>query len=193
MPCLPRVLLLGDSIRMSYQPAVAELLDGKAEVVGPEGNGQYSAFTLEHLDEWIEQLGCPNLVHWNNGIHDVGHNPTREPIQYPLCNYLANLRAILDKLLANDAQVIWATSTPVHPDKPWNPDGWSWRNGEINRYNTAARKLMQQENVPINDLHALVEANVDDLLGQDMLHLSDEGKRLCAEAVTKAAAPYLDT
>ena len=42
MSDLPRVLLLGDSIRMSYQPHVAELLAGRAVVVGPADNCQYS-------------------------------------------------------------------------------------------------------------------------------------------------------
>ena len=39
---LPKVMLLGDSIRLSYQPLVAERLAGKAEVVGPQINGQFA-------------------------------------------------------------------------------------------------------------------------------------------------------
>ena len=54
---IPRVLLLGDSIRMSYQPLVAEILAGKAEVVGPADNCQYSLFTLSSLVRWIGALG----------------------------------------------------------------------------------------------------------------------------------------
>ena len=77
---LPSILLLGDSIRVSYQPFVAEYLDGKAEVVGPADNCQYSLYTLSSLNRWFGVLGEPDVVHWNNGIHDAGHNPGRSPV-----------------------------------------------------------------------------------------------------------------
>ena len=64
----PRVLLLGDSIRRSYEPHVRRLLAGRAEVVGPAENGQYSLYTLKGLHRWIKALGRPHIVHWNNGI-----------------------------------------------------------------------------------------------------------------------------
>ena len=79
---LLKVLLLGDSIRGSYQALVTEILDGKAEVVGPAENGQFSLYTLSSLGRWINELGEPDIVHWNNGIHDCGHNPTRGPAQF---------------------------------------------------------------------------------------------------------------
>ncbi len=44
MPKLPKILLLGDSIRKSYQLSVAEKLAGVAEVVGPEDNCQFSTY-----------------------------------------------------------------------------------------------------------------------------------------------------
>ena len=75
MPKLPKVLLLGDSIRMSYQPHVARLLSDRAEVVGPVDNCQYSLYTLSSLDRWIAALGKPDIVHWNNGIHDYRTQP----------------------------------------------------------------------------------------------------------------------
>jgi len=88
---LPKVLLLGDPIRMSYQPHVADLLDDMALVVGPADNCQYSLYTLSSLDRWIRKLGKPDIVHWNNGIHDSGHNPVRSPVQIPIEMYGANV------------------------------------------------------------------------------------------------------
>ncbi|WP_257968099.1 hypothetical protein [Peribacillus deserti] len=35
---MKKVLLLGDSIRMGYEPFVREALEGKAEVTAPEEN-----------------------------------------------------------------------------------------------------------------------------------------------------------
>jgi len=181
-----KALLLGDSIRMSYQPLVAEMLSGRAEVVGPAENCQFSEYTLASLDGWLAELGRPDVVHWNNGLHDVGHNPERSPVQYPVQTYLANLAAILKKLRQTGAIVIWGTTTPVHPDRPFLDTQWSWRNEEIARYNEEALKLMKAEGIPVNDLHAIVASSPDLYLAEDMLHLSEEGKKKCAEAVSAA-------
>ncbi|MEX0774385.1 MAG: hypothetical protein WD042_01590 [Phycisphaeraceae bacterium] len=81
--------------------------------------------------------------------------------------------------------------TPVHPNQPFRDDVWSWRNEEIDRYNAAALEFMRNQNVPINDAHALIAADPDRLLNADGLHLSEEGNRLYAEAVVRAVEPYL--
>ena len=191
MPELPRVLLLGDSIRMSYQPHVARLLNGRAEVVGPPDNCQYSLYTLSSLDRWIEALGKPDIVHWNNGIHDSGHNPARSPVQIPIDVYRANLAFILDRLTALTPNVIWATITPVHPDRPFCDTEWAWRNEEIDQYNKVARTLIESRGVFINDLHTLVWNNVSGFLSEDQLHLSESGQEACARAVVDCVATFL--
>jgi hypothetical protein len=188
----PRVILLGDSIRMSYQAAVAEMLNGRAEVVGPAENCQFSGFTLDSLDKWLAELGKPDIVHWNNGIHDVGHNPERSPPQVPLHAYVANLRVILDKLSATGATVIWATITPTHPDRPFLDDQWAWRNDEIAKYNSAAFGVMWARAVHINDLHSLVASDYDLYLADDMLHLSEAGMKACGAAAAEAIGACLD-
>src|SRR4051812_1545412 len=48
----PRVVLIGDSIRLGYAPAVAARLTGKAVVISPPENGGDSINVLAHLDEW---------------------------------------------------------------------------------------------------------------------------------------------
>lgn len=188
MTNLPKILLLGDSIRMSYQPLVAELLADKAVVTGPGDNCQYSLFTLSSLDRWIGQLGQPDIVHWNNGLHDAGHNPNRSPVQIPIEMYQDNLRFILQRLKAVTSRVIWATSTPVHPARPFRNTEWSWRNEEIVAYNRAAQDVMEAQAVPINDLHRLVWEHRDEFLDDDQLHLSAAGQKACAHAVAKAVA-----
>ncbi|NQU75323.1 MAG: SGNH/GDSL hydrolase family protein [Planctomycetes bacterium] len=186
-----RVLLLGDSIRISYQPLVAQLLKGMADVVGPSDNCQFSLYTLSSLDRWITELGQPDVVHWNNGIHDAGHNPNRSPVQIPIDVYRANIEFILKRLTTLTPHVIWATSTPVHPDRPFKTDEWSWRNKDIDQYNKAAKEVMAKNNIPINDLHALVWKNVDKYLAEDQLHLSESGVKACAEAVADTVKAHL--
>ena len=191
MSQIPKLLLLGDSIRMSYQPLVVEILEGKAEVVGPAKNCQYSLFTLSSLDRWIGVLGQPDVVHWNNGLHDCGHNPNRSPVQIPIDIYRANLEFILKRLRALTPNVVWATNTPVHPDRPFRDTEWSWRNEEIDQCNDTARELMTANEVAINDLHKLVGADVGQLLSEDRLHLSVAGEKTCAQAVAQSVATFL--
>ncbi len=176
---------------MSYQPHVVRLLDGIAEVVGPADNCQFSQYTLSSLDRWLEDLGKPDIVHWNNGIHDAGHNPIRNPIQIPIDLYRANLELILDRLIALTPKMIWATSTPVHPDRPFINTEWAWRNEEIDQYNDVARTLIEGRGVRINDLHTLVWDNVSTFLSEDQLHLSQAGQEACARAVADCVSTFL--
>ena len=62
------ILLLGDSIRMGYQPFVAELLRGAATVIGPKDNCEDSGKYLTHLDTW---LAPADVIHFNCGLHDI--------------------------------------------------------------------------------------------------------------------------
>jgi len=179
------VLLVGDSIRVSYQPLVAELLAGKAEIVGPADNCQYALYTLSSIGRWIGELGAPDIVHWNNGLHDCGHNPARYPVQIPLDMYVRNVELILRQLRQWTPNVIWATTTPVHPDRPFRSDEWSWRNEEIDEYNAAALELMKEDEVPINDLHRLVWDNISQYLSEDMLHLNEPGRQASARVVAR--------
>ena len=191
MPARPRILLLGDSIRMSYQPHVARLLEGQAEVTGPDDNCQYSLYAISSLDKWLEELGTPDIIHWNNGIHDAGYNPQRRPVQIPLEDYRGNIELLVHRLLSITPKVIWASCTPVHPDKPFSPTEWSWRHGELEQYNAAAREVVKARDVPVNDLYSLVRNNIDGFLADDMLHLSEAGEHACAEAVVKCVSKLM--
>ncbi len=184
---MARVLLIGDSIRMSYEPFVSQALgaDGH-EIWGAPGNSQFTLYTLASLGSWLGQFDKPDVVHWNNGLHDVGHNPNRAPRQMPLEVYAGNLRFIGRQLLATGGRVVFASSTPVHPERPFRDDQWSWRNEEIDAYNEAARAVMAELEIPVNELHGVVNADVERLLSEDQLHLSDRGKQACADAVCAA-------
>jgi hypothetical protein len=188
---LKKVLLLGNSIRISYQPAVKEMLSGIAEVVGPQDNCRYSLYTATLLDQWIEECGIPDIVHWNNGLWDAGHDPNRFPSQIPIEMYCKNLEIIIKRLQRLEAQIIWATTTPV--GKEGNPLElfWSWQNNEISFYNSAATELMKKNEIPINNLHELVSSDLFTYLGRDKLHLSERGIQVCAKAVTNLIRDYL--
>ena len=46
-PALPKIVLIGDSIRGGYGPRVAQMLQGKAQVISPEPNGGDSGNVLK--------------------------------------------------------------------------------------------------------------------------------------------------
>lgn len=176
---------------MSYEPLVCQKLSGRAEVVGPKENCQFSLYTLVSVARWVEDLGKPEIIHWNNGLHDCGHCPGRRPIQMPLWVYIGNLEFILEELRNITPHVIWATSTPVHPERPFKTDAWSWRNDEIDRHTEIANELMSRCDAPINDLHGLVSDIAEEYLSEDQVHLNEAGQEACAKAVLGEINAYL--
>ena len=68
---MPRILLLGDSIQRSYRPYVSRLLEGRAEFVGPDDVAYADTRTTLALFEEIIAPLRPDVVHWNNGLHDI--------------------------------------------------------------------------------------------------------------------------
>lgn len=69
---MKQILLLGDSLRMGYEPIVRRMLEGRAQVSGPEENGRWAGYTLNSLRFWIPNLPKPDIIHWNNGLWDLG-------------------------------------------------------------------------------------------------------------------------
>jgi len=157
---LPRVLLIGDSIRIGYQRGVQQKLEGKAVVVGIPGNGRHTWNGLEKLDEWLGD-GQWDVIHFNWGLHDLAYrNPDSKNFGHldkvngklttSLADYEKNLRALVARLKKTGATLIWASTTPV-------PDGEPGRiKGDDLKYNAVAAKIMAENGIAIDDLHAEV-------------------------------------
>ena len=157
---LPRVLLIGDSIRGGYQKGVQKLLEGKALVIGSEGNGQDTWNGLEKLDAWLGD-GQWDVIHFNWGLWDVAYrNPQSKNFGHldkvdgklttSLPDYEKNLRALVARLKKTGATLVWASTTPV-------PDGEPGRiKGDEVKYNAVAAKVMAENGIAIDDLHAEV-------------------------------------
>lgn len=182
---MKNIWLLGDSIRLSYQPLVEMNLKNKANILGPSDNCRYSLYTLSSFERWLEELGTPDIIHWNNGLWDVGYDSLRAPEQFSINDYVNNLEFLIQKFQALKTKIIWATTTPVKTYNPSDKEQWKWYNHEIIDYNNAAINLINKYSIPINDLHALVNSDINKYISQDRLHLSEAGINLCADAVTK--------
>ena len=182
---MKKVLLLGDSIRLNYQPQVGEKLTGIAEVVGPADNCRFTKYTLWHIKIWVDELGKPDIIHWNNGLWDVYRHNTDVGIFTPLEEYLCELKRILTELRKTEARIIWASTTPVNPNNEFT------RNSDIDLYNKAAEEFMKKEQIEINDLNSQIKTNVQLFICQDYTHLSEEGKEVCSDAVAAAIKKYI--
>jgi len=180
---LPRVVLIGDSIRLGYAPLVAKLLDGKAIVISPAPNGEDTSNVLRHLDEWVLTQN-PQVVHINAGLHDLKLKGTT--YQVPLGEYEKNLKAILGRIRQGTrARVVFATTTPIldalHAQRQAGFDRFE---ADVQKYNAVAMSVMKQAGVPVNDLHTIVvDSGTATLLGSDGTHYTPEGYAKLAAAV----------
>lgn len=179
---MTKVMLIGDSIRMSYQPRVVELLDGKAAVTGPEDNGRFSAHTLFYLSNWVPEDDY-DIIQWNNGQWDTCYMPDGK-IHTPLSIYLELQERIASILLKKTRRLVFATTTPVWPEQFASGAIHPRRNEDITEYNLAACERLSELGVEINDLYTCVVENVRQYISsEDMVHLTDAGRDLCAQRV----------
>ncbi len=182
---LPRVVLIGDSIRLGYAPAVAEQLKGKAIVLSPPENGGDSAHVLAGLEAWAIRER-PDVVHLNCGLHDLKLDRQTRTHQVPIEQYGANLGRILARLRAETrAAVVLANTTPVDDSRHARRGaGFDRLAADVERYNSVALAAAREAQVPLHDLHGLVtQAGPARLLGPDGVHFTPEGSALLAEAV----------
>jgi lysophospholipase L1-like esterase len=188
------MILIGDSIRMGYQPIVQHALLGQAEVWGPKENGGTSANVLAHFDEWILSRR-PDIVHLNCGLHDLRTEFGSTSLAVPLDEYAANLEAIFSKIQQHTVAVlVWASTTPVN--ERWHHENKTFDRFEddVRAYNHAATQVATRLGVRINDLYRLVmDAGRDAHLAQDGVHFSPEGYTLLGTAVADVIRTLLHT
>ncbi|TCZ77789.1 SGNH/GDSL hydrolase family protein [Paenibacillus albiflavus] len=182
---MTKVLLMGDSIRLGYEPWVRECLNDVAEVVAPEENGRFAKYTLWAVNLWLKDLGTPDIVHWNNGLWDLHHEPPMVEALTSLEEYIATMERIIHELQRTGARIIFATTTPI------DPAATGRNNAEIDQYNRAVIQLMQKYSIEVNDLNALVKTNMEQYICEDLYHLTDEGYKACGDQVTAHIRKYL--
>jgi len=194
-PGLPRVLLIGDSISIGYTLPVRELLKGKANVhrvltnCGPTKGP-------EKVDAWLvdKRTGGEkwDVIHFNFGLHDLKHSDdkgTLVPVtkdskrQVSPEDYEKNLRAIVGKLKATGAKLIWCSTTPV-------PEGARGRvPGDEVLYNEIALKIMKEHNIAVDDLYAFAKPRLDKIQNKADVHFSTAGsKELAGQVVSTIEA-----
>ena len=182
-----KVVLIGDSIRMGYQPLVKKKYKN-GEVWGPKENCRHSLWALDHFQQWVADQS-PDVVHVNFGIHDASILPDGEH-QILLSQYCLCLRRFVNKVKdMGAAKMIWATTTPLYkPEKGKPMAQWQLRpRAEIEEYNTAALDIVKREGLPVNDLHEVVIRNdFFKCVSEDGCHMTEFGYEVLSDAVVKA-------
>ncbi len=181
---MKNVVLVGDSIRMYYQPFVQEALQDIATVVGSAENGGNSANVLANFGIWTAD-GQIDLVHINCGLHDIKKEFGSDEAAIPLEQFKANVRQILTQAKAlPGARVVWATITPVIDDRHNPLKGFNRFQADVDAYNAAALEIATELGVEIDDLHAVAQAaDPAEILTFDGVHYTEEGSKILAEAV----------
>jgi acyl-CoA thioesterase-1 len=192
---LPNILIIGDSISIGYTPFVREMLKSKANILRPmlaDGKPENCSGTtkgVENIDRWIGDTKW-KVIHFNFGLHDIKHvdpatgegsNNPKHPLQADLKQYKKNLEIIVEKLKATGAKLIFATTSP-YPDKVEGP----LRDpGMPVKYNQAAIKIMNKNNVIINDLYAFMLPRMNELQLPKNVHFTEEGSKALADKVVE--------
>jgi len=179
-PGLPRVLLIGDSISIGYTAPVRELLKGKANVHRIPQNGGPTKLGVQKIVAWLG-TGKWDVIHFNWGIHDLKYLPDGQRQVEP-ADYEKNLRALVAKMKATGAKLIWATITPIPSGELVPPR----RFGEVAEYNAIALRVMKENGVAIDDLNAAITPQISTLQNPKDVHFKTEGSAFLAREVAKS-------
>ncbi len=191
---MKKLYLIGDSVRMNYEPFVRRSLEGKVSVYSPEENCRFAAYVYYAVGDWEHRMRVGadlDVVHWNAGLHDAAHIHG-DPIVTPPDVYGSYIDRICDRLddLYPNAVKIFATSTPVREELYTEP--WLTRtNAEIDLLNEVALEVLSKRGVVINDLHSVVRRYDPADIFADAVHYNEKGSAILADAVVAAVEPYL--
>jgi lysophospholipase L1-like esterase len=182
----PKVVLVGDSIRLGYAPLVAKELGSTAEVISPKGAGD-SSWLRDQLPRLVLD-SSPDLIHLNVGLHDLRKDRKTGNYQVPLTDYEANLDAIFTRLKDTKATVLFALTTPVDDERGKKRGGAFDRfEADVAAYNAVALKLAAKHAIVVHDLHSISGKNQV----ADGTHFTPQGIALQARAVSDCVRRHL--
>lgn len=183
---MKKVALLGDSIRqIGYGTKVPELLGNEYDVFQPEENCRFVKYTLRMLFDYKDNLRDCDIIHWNNGLWDVcrlfndGRTFSSEK------EYIDNMLRVAKNLKDITPNLIFATTTPVRKENPFN------KNEDIDRFNAIIVPELKNLGFEINDLNSLIKYDIEKYIrSDDLIHLTESGIEICAKQVVDYIKKY---
>jgi hypothetical protein len=179
-PLLPRVLLIGDALMGSYLPHVIEALEGKAHVDAWIHPYNQATPRLSEMLAEITDSGAYSVIHFNMGLNGW----KKDAIPAEQFETLTKMFVSTMHFRSPQSALIWANTTPVFIPERWNNPARLDPNINpmILQLNSRAARVMQELNVPINDLYSLL-VNKLDQSGNDPFTWKEPAQKILAEAV----------
>lgn len=184
----PRVLLLGDSIRMGYEGYVKQDLEGRADVIYTDENGCDVSSTLWQANQIFKHQGDFDLIHWNNGYWDMNIEAPMTEALHPIEEYKHFLTRMVKFFSQHTKTLVFATSLPVKEqgsslDNSGTGGLVTYNNQWVIDYNLAAQEVMSKYQVSVNDLYSFCLQDKNLYKSPDNLHLTDAGNKAVAEEI----------
>ena len=181
---MKKICFLGDSIRLNYTPRTIELLGDGYEYFSPADNCRFAKYTSRLLFDMRRDLAGSTVIHYNNGLWDLCNLWGEGPFT-PIDEYVTTVVANAKRLLTMTDTLIFATTTPVRPENPYDSTE------VIRAANAAVVPELRALGVVINDLHEVIAADIPHYISGDYLHLSDAGKEAAAQHNAAIIRKYL--
>lgn len=178
---LPRVLLIGDSITRGYFGEVEKRLAGKAYCARLTTSKCVSDPSFPDEVQLLLKQYRFAAIHFNNGLHGWGY--TEEQYRDGLVTLMETF-----KQHANDAKLIWATTTPVRNRD--NLQQISERTERVKARNHIAAEIMKERGIPTDDLYGLVEDHPKFFSG-DGVHYNGKGTGAQGVAVAESVLKFV--
>lgn len=194
---LPRVLLIGDSIRGGYGKGVQKMLADQADVQVNPGNAEYTGTGVKKIDAWLGD-GKWDVIHFNWGLWDMYGWEYEKEDRSP-AKYAERLEILVTRLKKTGAKLIWATTTPACVEAEQTMLNRFKMTVKITpeiqaQYHAAALQVMQKHQVEINDLYALILPDLKKYQnGPDNVHFNGAGYDALAKQVAKVIQPHLNS
>lgn len=182
------ILIIGDSISIGYTPFVQTSMASKANIVHNTGNAQATSYGLANVSSWIGTTKW-DVIQFNWGLWDLAYrtagrtdlNKATGVLTTSLEDYRINLEAIIQKLLATKAKLIFVTTTYVPVDEPGRIAG------DEDAYNVVAKSVMLKYSITVTDITAYSKTiHLNSLYGQgsNNVHYTTAGYELLAAKIT---------
>jgi len=119
------------------------------------------------------QVGCDPF---QLRLHDIRKDAAGKH-QVPIDQYEKNLIDLLARLKKTGARLVWCSTTPV-------PDGSASRSkGDEVQFNAVAKKIMDAEGIPIDDLYSFALPQLKKIQMSANVHFTPEGSKVLAGQV----------
>lgn len=173
---MKKVALFGDSIRLiGYGTILPEMIKDEFEVWQNTDNDRFVQYLFRQIFDNMEAVDEADIIHFNAGQWDVC-NVYGDGTFTPADMYVSYIVRFADIMLKKGKTVIFATTTPVRDDNPYNS------NSDIVRFNELAVAALKDKGVIINDLYSVLAADIDRYIrDDDKIHLTEEGINLAAK------------